>query len=341
MKIVLTLIVRDEADIIDAQIAFHLNAGVDFVLALDHESQDGTTEILESYARAGVLRRLEGKGPFREVAWRTMLARRAATDHAADWVVNADADQFWWPRVGTMREAFADVPSSYGIIRCLDRVFVPRPGDGSHFAERMVYRFVSRAPLNIPWSTYRPLPRVLHRADPGISVSRGSHRVSATRLAPFPSWSPVEVLHFPWRSEGQMRRKAASMRRAFSHTPQLPVGYHDVARRALEQNAVEDRYASLAVDESAVSHGVETGCLVRDTRVRDVLRRLAGLPVLPAPAGCSFDSVLGGDRVPLPEESPSARLEFEFEAVAAQEADIVRLRRRLDQVVARVAGLEA
>ena len=41
------LVVRDEADILDAQIAFHLNAGVDFVLATHHEPGDGTTEILD------------------------------------------------------------------------------------------------------------------------------------------------------------------------------------------------------------------------------------------------------------------------------------------------------
>ena len=51
MKLVETLVVRDEADIVDAQIRHHLNLGVDFVIATDHGSTDGTTEILESYER--------------------------------------------------------------------------------------------------------------------------------------------------------------------------------------------------------------------------------------------------------------------------------------------------
>ena len=55
MKLVMTLLVRNEADIVDAQIAFHLHAGVDFVIATDNRSEDGTTEILERYERAGVL----------------------------------------------------------------------------------------------------------------------------------------------------------------------------------------------------------------------------------------------------------------------------------------------
>ena len=36
MRIVMTLLARNEADIVDAQIAFHLAAGVDFVIATDN-----------------------------------------------------------------------------------------------------------------------------------------------------------------------------------------------------------------------------------------------------------------------------------------------------------------
>ena len=55
MKLVMTLLARDEADVVDAQISFHLNAGVDHVIATDNRSTDGTTEIFESYAQAGYL----------------------------------------------------------------------------------------------------------------------------------------------------------------------------------------------------------------------------------------------------------------------------------------------
>src|SRR5215831_10755549 len=99
MKVVMTLLVRDEADIVDAQIAFHLNAGVDLVIATDHSSADGTTEILERYERDGLLHLIHERDvEYREIEWRTRMARLAATDFGADWVINSDADEFWWPR---------------------------------------------------------------------------------------------------------------------------------------------------------------------------------------------------------------------------------------------------
>ena len=81
MKIVMTLMVRDEADIIDTLIKFHLASGVDFIVATDHDSADGTSEILERYAAGGVLHRLAVSSPVkakRQAEWVTRMARMAS-----------------------------------------------------------------------------------------------------------------------------------------------------------------------------------------------------------------------------------------------------------------------
>jgi hypothetical protein len=80
MKLVMTLLARDEADIVDAQIAYHLPAGVDFVVATDNRSGDGTTEIFERYARDGVLHLIREPGDdLRQSEWVTRMARHLAS----------------------------------------------------------------------------------------------------------------------------------------------------------------------------------------------------------------------------------------------------------------------
>ena len=80
MKIVMTIAVRNEADIIEENFRYHLGAGVDFIMATDHRSEDGTTEILERYERDGLLHLTRETGEaFLQTEWVTRMARLAAT----------------------------------------------------------------------------------------------------------------------------------------------------------------------------------------------------------------------------------------------------------------------
>ena len=78
----MTLLARDEADIVAPWLDFHLNAGADFVVATDNRSQDGTTEVLERYAREGHVHLIREPGDdLRQDEWVTRMARLAATQH--------------------------------------------------------------------------------------------------------------------------------------------------------------------------------------------------------------------------------------------------------------------
>src|SRR5215831_3132532 len=139
MKIVMTLLARDEEDIVDQQIRFHLERGVAFVVATDHRSTDGTTEILRRYEREGHLHLTrEEADECPQSEWVTRMARLAATEYAADWVVNSDADEFWIPRGGTLEDVLGAVPPRFGAIRAMARHFVLRPETSDPFYERMV-----------------------------------------------------------------------------------------------------------------------------------------------------------------------------------------------------------
>src|SRR5690349_19460556 len=104
-RIVMTLLVRDEADIIPDNIEYHLGTGVAFIVALDNHALDGTADILKEFERIGKLHYLyEASDEYLQDVWVTDLARRAYTEHQADWVINSDADEFFIPQSGTLKD---------------------------------------------------------------------------------------------------------------------------------------------------------------------------------------------------------------------------------------------
>ena len=79
--VVLTLVLRDEADIVESQIRYHLSQGVDLVIATDHRSADGSTEILRRLEAEGRLHLIcEEVDDFDQGGWVTRMARLAATE---------------------------------------------------------------------------------------------------------------------------------------------------------------------------------------------------------------------------------------------------------------------
>ena len=340
MKVVMTLLARDEADIVDAQIAFHLHAGVDFVVATDNRSEDGTTEILERYERAGLLHLLREEGnDMRQTEWVTRMARLAATDFGADWVVHADADEFWWPREGSLKDVLAAIPERFGIVRGCWRHFVPRPLDheGSFFAERMTVRLCSPAHPGDKATIFHAHQKVAHRTDPEVEIEPGNHNALGNGLEPLRGWHPLEVLHFSFRSPAQLARKGrGGWVRNADYEPSLHQLLLDEALRA---DRLEAFYASFVVGDEALARGIEDGSLAIDTRLRDALRELRAdggirLPDGDAPASLVFprpnvqeDALYAGE----------ASVLVEIDSLVRAESNVARLEGRLARLE-RTAG---
>jgi len=340
MKLVMTLLARDEVDMVEAQISFHLNAGVDFVIATDNRSEDGTTDILESYAREGYLHLIrEQADDRRHGEWFTRMARLAASDFAADWVINSDADEFWWPRGGSLKEVLDAVPPRYGIVGALVRHFPPRSDDERFFAERMTVRLSARAPINDPASSFRPFVKIVHRADPRVIVEAGNHGLDGSSFRPLRAWYPIEVLHFPMRSKDQAERKAVNWiagTRAPTGSGVIHEGkpnvYHERGYKAHREAHFGKYYDSIAVDDDALERGIADGSFTVDTRLRDALRAIREAPAAEgrlARVGLDF---------PQPDLADDAA--YAVDVAVLGEATLVRLQRRLDGFEQRLAGVE-
>jgi hypothetical protein len=322
MRLVMTLLVRDEEDVLDEHLAYHLGAGVSFVIATDHRSQDRTPEILESYARRGVLRVIREEGEFgQQSAWQTRMARLAATEHGADWVINSDADEFWWPMGRSLPDVLEAVDGRYGVVHGLVRNFVPRRDDRGWFGDRMTLRFAGPAPLNDPATPFRPVVKVAHRGDPDVVVGGGgAHQVFGVRGGVLRAWHPLEVLHVPLRSRAQ---SATKYRKAWTGWEGNPRGDLARARQGHDEGRDSPVWDRLALSDADCERGLLAGSLVHDTRLRDALRAQAR------------------DRPN--QSSPPSRSELDrhaHEVAVFQEAELVRFARWTDELAGRVGALE-
>jgi hypothetical protein len=253
---------------------------------------------------------------MRDGPWRTHMARLAATDYRADWIINTDADEFWMPRGATLKEVFFDIPETHGVVFALSRHFVPRPDDGSHFSDRMVVRASPRAAIHDPTSPYRPHLKAAHRADPSVTISFGSHTVTSQRWRPLHHWHPADVLHFPFRSVGQWENKGSRRARG-----DKPLGQYVAALQAKEAGRGAERFRGLVVDDDALQRGLASGSLELDTRLRDARR-----------STYRADGELDGAR--------RYGASYLSDSAAIRDADVVRLHRRLDGLSSRVGELE-
>jgi hypothetical protein len=248
------------------------------------------------------------------------MARLAATEFGADWVIHSDADEFWWPRGESLKDVLASIPGRYGIVRALLRHFVPRPDGDSFFAERMTVRMSTSAPINDPRSLYRPNLKVVHRAEPNVTVSIGTQRLIDSPLIPLRGWYPIEFFHFPVRSLEQCERKYSYQQIGPGQTPSP---YYDRVRTFLAEGRIADFYGELVVDGDALERGLADGSLVVDPRLRDAL--------------CTLHE---GKELTFPRPTVVDEAAYAVDVAALGEADVVRLQRRLDTLEQRLQTLE-
>jgi hypothetical protein len=276
MKLVMTLVVRNEADIVRANLDYHLANGVDFVIATDHGSTDGTLEILREYEGLGVLETISDPRPGHHQSRRvTRMVELARVEHGADWVINNDADEFWWPQLGSLRDVFAAVGDRYAQIAVPRRNFrpLPDPAPGEPvvpFHERLVYREALSPSL-------AHQPKIAHRPLGGVVVAPGNHRLSPSDLPFVPLEGLLEIFHFPMRSYEQFERKVVQIGRGYELLNDRSPGVGQDQLRLLElqrAGGLPDYYRELELDGDALQRGLRDGTIVADRRLRDFMREL-------------------------------------------------------------------
>ncbi len=259
----MTLLVSDEADTVEPVIDYHLHRGVDFVIVTADRGTDEVIEKVERYVEAGTAHLIrEESTVFAQSTWVTRMARIASTEHGADWVINGDADEFFWPEAGTLKEILAAVPAEYGALDVPFCHFLPRLGTEASFIDDVTVREVR----SLKPSGRAVFAKAVHRAGPDVEVSMGNHRVRGTGLELLRAWQPIVGLHFPLRGYAQFERRATRDIRGYRH---LGTATRFGPRAELHREGrLREAYEREVPGEREVQEGIQEGRLVGDQRLK-------------------------------------------------------------------------
>ena len=197
-RLIMTLLVKNEDDIVDETIKFHLNSGVDFIIATNNNSTDKTRDILLKYQQRGVLELIDEAGEnFDQVKWVDRMIRIAIDKYKADWIINVDADEFWYSQYGNLKLAMPE-PKDFNAVyvNCL-HIAHSNENNGGEFA----------VPLNVK-GNYMHNWKCFHTAKGYELIAGGNHDVKMKfGYKKYYATLDVFVFHFWVRSYEQHERK--------------------------------------------------------------------------------------------------------------------------------------
>lgn len=199
----MTLLVRNEEDIIEDNILYHSAIGVDKFFVMDNLSTDMTPMIIERLSSTlDIQYFFQSNDEYRQSEWVSFLAQEAASDPAGfDWVINNDADEFWvFSNNTSINDYLLYVPESvaglslhrYNAVN-IDNGQPNSKAYSSHpsFSEYFHVNSTNCLGKKLP-------PKCMHRARSNVIVPQGNHSVLNID-GKILCIDDAFILHYPYR----------------------------------------------------------------------------------------------------------------------------------------------
>lgn len=212
---------RNEVDIVRLNVIYHLSLGIDRMLIVDNGSTDGTDRVLkelsDQYPR---VRWTRDEGPYKQSEIHTELAREAYRE-GADWVVQIDADEFWYAQGRNFRSVLAE--SKAGVLRAQVVNFIQRRSQKESSPDallHMIRRAASPVPRAQDLVQARQLafveklfpPKCISRPSEEIQIETGNHKVYGVD-GPSENTDEILCLHAPIRSRAALKERVRTANR--------------------------------------------------------------------------------------------------------------------------------
>lgn len=268
-RLIMTLLVKNEEDILEENLIFHHSMGVDAFIVTDNNSTDNTPAIIEKYKKMGWIVEVinETSTGYEQKMWVDRMIMIAKDKYKADWVINCDADEFWYTPLGSLKQECAEAKGNV----LLTTMHVPYPISGSTWKEwdesvRVIPKGMQASLELSPYNIFGgSRSKVAHRTAGYLHISMGNHKV-----AMFPRHkvkSSIIIYHYIWRGYDHFIKKIVNGGKELEkHSSKRGGAHWRYLYEKYKQGCIDEEYRKIfAVDHLDMLRS--QGYLVKDVNV--------------------------------------------------------------------------
>lgn len=264
IKLCMAMQVKDELDIVETNIRYHAKKGCEAFYIVDNGSKDGTYEVLEGLKSEFDIKLINDPTPDHNQAENMTMLTHLARRDGFDWVIENDADEFWFPKSGDLKTGLNRFDAVLRVNRfnVLPKLEEPNDWIKSPWHTLNTIHFDMHSDYEKGRNNFLFAP-VLHKvmvnAHGLIGVGGGNHgaRHVADKLKrkKFSGWNDnIKIFHYALRSFERFKIKVENINKSLKYTSSKNYKKHNFGPQALywnnayEKGNLEEVYRDMLLD---------------------------------------------------------------------------------------------